>query len=69
MQPEVFVLASCPGIEISDCRYRRLLRTRREGPSDDRAAEKCDELAPTHLPSPAKDHAKIDLRVARSVYY
>jgi hypothetical protein len=36
-----------------------LLRVRRER-KNDRAANKRDELAPLHLPPPAKDHANID---------
>src|SRR6516165_7011629 len=42
--------------------YHALLRTRSERPSDDRAAEKCDELASPHMPPQAKDHAKIHLK-------
>src|SRR6516165_10269934 len=37
-------------VEISDDRYRRLLRPRRKRPCSRRAAEQRDELAPFHCP-------------------
>jgi hypothetical protein len=38
----------CLTAEDADHRHPSLLRPRRERPGDDRAAEKCDELAPPH---------------------
>jgi len=35
--------------EKSDDRHRRLLRARSKRPRDRRAAEQCDELAPSHV--------------------
>ena len=37
-----------------------LLRPRREWPGNGNAAKKCDEVAPPHMPPPAKDNAKIN---------
>jgi hypothetical protein len=43
-----------------------LLRRGGERPHNRRAAEQYDELAPLHLPPPAKDHAKVVQSLARS---
>src|SRR5215468_2203324 len=37
-----------PNVDEADDRHRRLLRARRERPSDGRAAQQCDEVAPSH---------------------
>src|SRR5262249_31702486 len=45
---EVRRVVSRSDAEKPDYRHRRLLRTRRERPSDRSAAEECDERAPSH---------------------
>jgi hypothetical protein len=53
-------------IRIVRCRWQKhadaphplaLLRPSRERRGNGNAAKKCDEVAPPHMPPPAKDHA------------
>jgi hypothetical protein len=48
-------------VEKSDHWHRRLLRVGAEWPSDGRAAEKADELAPSHCLPQALDGQRIGL--------
>ena len=61
---KVFVLASYPGIEISDHRHPRLLRARRERPGGCRAAKECNEVAPSHAIAPSQAKPSKEQRCA-----